>query len=66
MEMVSREPMRLSFVFGARGVGRVLDDGQAEFPGQGEDRVHVAGLAGKVNRDDSPGARGNLFPDLCR
>ena len=55
-----------AFVFGARGVGSVLDDGQAVFPGQGEDRVHVAGLAGKVHRDDCPGMGRNLFPDLCR
>src|SRR6266571_2982485 len=49
-------------VFGADRVGRVLDDRQVEFFCQGADRVHVARLAGEVDRNDGLCFYGDLLP----
>ena len=45
----------LAVVLGAGGLGRVLDDRDAAVPGDGEDRIHLGGLAVQVDGHDRRG-----------
>ncbi|VBB38760.1 hypothetical protein TRIP_E150012 [uncultured Spirochaetota bacterium] len=55
-----------ALVFGALGVGRVLDYHEAVFSGYGKDSIHVAGMGRVVHDHDSLGARAYAVFDIVR
>ena len=56
----------LAVPFRTQGLGRVFDDAQVVFLGDGVQAVHVHRQAGQVNRDDRLGARGDGRLDLVQ